>query len=80
MSVPYLARRYEHVLPTLTSFYMTHPDAEVYAPEYRPVLARCMANKIAYGVTYGEDIEVVLKRFNQWHGITTKEESQGLTE
>lgn len=61
----FILHRYEQLVTTFTRLYATHPDAEAYSPEFRPVLARCMAAKIAYGVTYEEDIELALKRLNQ---------------
>jgi hypothetical protein len=70
-----LTQRYEQLVVAYTKFYMTHPDAEVYSPEYREVLARCMAAEIAYGVSYEADVETSLKRLNKWRSIT-REESQ----
>ena len=61
-----LLQRYNQLVGLFTRFYMSHPDAEVYNADYRVVLAKCMATKIAYGVTYGDDVEHILKRLNQW--------------
>lgn len=65
-AVNLLTRRYEQLVTAFTKFYMPHPDAEIYPPEHREVLAKCMAKKVAYGVTYADDIELTLKRLNQW--------------
>lgn len=66
-AVNLLNRRYDQLVVVLTNFYMTHPDAEVFSVDYRKSLAKCMSAKITYGVTYDEDIELVLRRMNQWH-------------
>lgn len=58
--------RFEQLLAVLTRSYTTHPDAAAFTLEYREVLARCMASKIVYGVTYDDDIEQALARINRW--------------
>lgn len=64
-SVNFIARRFDQLVAAFIKLYSVHPDAEVYALEYRIVLARCMATKIAYGVTYEDNIEHILKHLNQ---------------
>lgn len=65
-AVNLLTHRYEQLLVVFTRLYATHPDAEVYSADYRDVLAKCMSSKVAYGVTYDDDIEQVLARLNRW--------------
>lgn len=67
-AVNLLAHRYEQLVVVLSRLYATHPDAAVFTPDYRDVLARCMAAKVAYGVSYDDDIEQVLGRLNRWRG------------
>ncbi len=70
-----LKSRYDQLVNVFTAFYMNHPDAEVYTPEYRVVLAKCEASKAAYKVTYGEDIERTLKRLNEWRSSVREQVS-----
>lgn len=77
-AVNLLRSRYDQLVTAFTGFYMTHPDAEAYIPEWRATLARCMASKVAYGVMYDEDIEVTLKRLNRWSAMS-REESRRLS-
>lgn len=74
MSANLLRNRYEQLVTVFTAFYMNHPDAEVYAPEYRVVLARCMATKGAYRVMYSQHIENDLQRLNQWRSVVREVE------
>lgn len=58
-------KRHQKLIEVFSRLYSTQPDAKVYSSEYRDVLARCMATKIVYGVTYDDDIELILKRINK---------------
>lgn len=68
-----LSHRYEQLVTVFTRFYMSHPDAEIFAPEYRGVLAKCMATKVAYGVTYDKEIEQLLRRLNEWKAVSPRD-------
>ncbi len=68
-AVNLIKHRYDQLVGVFTRFYVPHPDAEIYSEEYRVVLARCMATKVAYGVSYDDNIEHILKRLNEWRGV-----------
>lgn len=76
-AVNLLDSRYEQLVEVFRDFYLHHPDAEAFIPEWRMTLARCMASKIAYGTIYDEDIEATLRRLNRWVG-ESREESRRL--
>lgn len=57
-------QRYEKLAKLFTDLFSQQTDAQVYTADYREVLARCMAKKIMYGVTYDDSIETILNRIN----------------
>lgn len=75
-AVNLLTSRYNQLVTAYSRFYATHPDAEVYNADYRVVLARSMAAKIAYGVTYDDELELTLLRLNRWRADAAPLESQ----
>lgn len=70
LGVNLFAQRYAQLVTVFTNLYMTHPDAEVWPPEHRAMLARCMATKVAYGTSYDDVTELLLRRLNEWRGAT----------